>query len=89
MKDHTFCLLSFKTTTYNQFTLLGTKLLIDSQSRRYRSQEVDRNIQGVEVRYLYGTANRLKTCFYNCSTKIKMYSILHILLVYVCMSIKE
>ena len=24
-----------------------------------------------QVRYLYGTANRLKTCFYKCSTKIK------------------
>ena len=23
------------------------------------------------VRHLYGTANRLKTCFYDCSTKIK------------------
>ena len=23
-----------------------------------------------QVRYLYGTANRLKTCFYKCSTKI-------------------
>ena len=22
-----------------------------------------------QVRYLYGTANRLKTCFYKCSTK--------------------
>ena len=24
-----------------------------------------------QVRYLYGTANRLRTCFYKCSTKIK------------------
>ena len=24
-----------------------------------------------QVRYLYGTANGLKTCFYKCSTKIK------------------
>ena len=24
-----------------------------------------------QVRYLYGNANRLKTCFCNCSTKIK------------------
>ena len=24
-----------------------------------------------QFRYFYGTANRLKTCFYNCSTKIK------------------
>ena len=24
-----------------------------------------------QVRYLYGTANRLKTCFYKCSKKIK------------------
>ena len=37
--------------------------------------------------YLYGTANRLKTCFYKCSTKIKKCIISHILLVYVCMPI--
>ena len=29
-----------------------------------------------QVRYLYGTANRLKTCFYKCSTKIKNVLIL-------------
>ena len=52
----------FKIRFVNEIKYLG--VFLNSKLRD------DKNINR-QVRYLYGTANRLKTCFYKCSTKIK------------------
>ena len=52
----------FKIRLVNEIKYLGVFL----NSKLCDDEDINR-----QVRYLYGTANRLKTCFYKCSTKIK------------------
>ena len=52
----------FKIRFINEIKYLGVFL----NSRLRDNEDIYR-----QVRYLYGTANRLRTCFYKCSTKIK------------------
>ena len=52
----------FKIQFVNEIKYLGVFL----NSKLCDDDDINR-----QVRYLYGTANRLKTCFYKCSTKIK------------------
>ena len=52
----------FKIRFVNEIKYLGVFL----NSKFCDDEDINR-----QVRYLYGTANRFKTCFYKCSTKIK------------------
>ena len=52
----------FKIRFVNEIKYLGVFL----NSKLRGDEDINR-----QVRYIYGTANRLKTCFYKCSTKIK------------------
>ena len=53
---------NFKIRFVNESKYLGVFL----NSKLRDDEDINR-----QVRYLYGTANRLKACFYNCLTKIK------------------
>ena len=52
----------FKIRFVNKIKYLGVFL----NSKLRDDEDINR-----QVRYLYGTANKLKICFYKCSTKIK------------------
>ena len=59
----------FKIRFVNKIKCLGVFL----NTKLHNDEDINR-----QVRYLYGTANRLNKCFYKCLTKIKMYYFAHI-----------